>query len=57
MKIKVLSNGHEQHAALLQKKVNARIPAQWGEGMEIALAVDATIGVAESYCIAQTANG
>ncbi|MBE6691454.1 MAG: hypothetical protein E7590_09305 [Ruminococcaceae bacterium] len=57
MKIKVLSNGYEQHAALLQKKINARIPAQWGEGMEIALAVDAAIGVAESYCIVQTANG
>ena len=39
MKIKVLSNGYEQHAALLQKKVNARIPAQGGEGTEIALAV------------------
>ena len=34
MNLKILSNGYERHAALLQKKVNARIPAKWGEGMK-----------------------
>lgn len=57
MNLKILSNGYEQHAALLQKKINARIPVKWGEGTEIALGVDPAIGAAESYYITQITNG
>lgn len=57
MNLKIRSNGFERHGALLQKAVAARIPVERGEGMEIALAVDAAIGAAESYCIAKTEHG
>lgn len=57
MNLKIMSNGFERHGALLQKAVAARIPVERGEGMEIALAVDAAIGAAESYCIVKMEHG
>lgn len=57
MNLKILNNGYEQHAELLEKTLRARIPVEMGEGLEILLGVDAGIGSAESYCIERTAGG
>ena len=50
MKIELFSNGYEQHAALLRSRIAERIDADFtAGGLRLTLAVDATIGVAESY--------
>ena len=57
MKLNVIGNGFEAHAALLKKTVAARVGAEAENEMTVALAVDASIGAAESYCITQTDGG
>lgn len=57
MKLNVIGNGFEAHAALLKKTVAARVGAEAENGITIALAVDTSIGAAESYCITQTDGG
>ena len=57
MKLNVIGNGFEAHAALLKKTVAARVGAEAGNEMTVVLAVDASIGAAESYCITPTDGG
>ena len=58
MNIQIISNGHEKQAELLQRTIAGRIGAKFGEGgLTLELAQDASIGAAESYCIARTLTG
>lgn len=58
MNIQLITNGHEQHAALFRTRVCERINAAFSNaGCVIELAVNAALGAAESYEIAAIEGG
>ena len=55
MKLNVISNGHEQHAALLTSRICERVDTELcTDGTVIELAVDPLLGPKESYEIRES---
>ena len=58
MKILLKSNGHEHHAAILERHIKNRIPMETdAAGLTVELKIDASLGKAESYEIQSRCNG
>ncbi|MBQ8345801.1 MAG: hypothetical protein IJY42_06025, partial [Clostridia bacterium] len=56
MKLTIIDNGYANHAALLKKHLDRRIPTEYtAGGMTITLAVNSLLGAADSYTV--TKNG
>lgn len=58
MRLTIKSNGYEAHAALLERHIKKRIPAEVGYGgLLIELRIDAAVGATESYRISPIEKG